>query len=105
MLLSGFMNDNLREQARLARTGSLVSHMSQRSDRPISYMSHDSDWDERADAGRARVLEETLSHLQQGETSHRRTSSQDSARTVMPAPPPAAVLRTSPASVITWPSV
>jgi hypothetical protein len=40
--------------------------MSQQDDRPISYVSHDEQWQEIQDAERARKLEETLSTLEAG---------------------------------------
>jgi hypothetical protein len=89
MLLSGFMSDTHRQQVRLARTVSTTSGVSQVSDRPVSYMSHDSAWDERLDVRRAQQLEDTLARLE--ESGHRsRSPSQDSTRTVMPTRPPPA---------------
>jgi hypothetical protein len=65
MLLSGFMTTELRQQARAARG----SQFSERSERPVSYMSHDSDWIEISDASRARQLEDTLTRLEEGNSS------------------------------------
>jgi hypothetical protein len=89
MVLAGFMSDTHRNQARLARSASTASGISQASDRPVSYMSHDSQWEERRDVRRTILLEETLARLEEGEPkTHSRSSSQDSTRTVMPIPPP-----------------
>ena len=79
LLLAGFMPENLRAQRSRERVrsvgtvrGSLASRMTRmtsltsRSSRPVSYRSHDSAWEERLDANRAMVLEETLAKLEVG---------------------------------------
>ncbi|KAG6829514.1 hypothetical protein H0H92_004316 [Tricholoma furcatifolium] len=68
LLLSGFLRDSLRAQ----RPPSVHSRpqsgesqmMSQREERPVSYVSRDEEWEEIQDADRARRLEETLAHLE-----------------------------------------
>ena len=62
LLLTGFLRNSLRAQ----RPISEHSQMSQQDDRPISYVSHDEQWQEIQDAERARKLEETLSTLEAG---------------------------------------
>ncbi|KAH8081988.1 hypothetical protein BXZ70DRAFT_959461 [Cristinia sonorae] len=81
LLLAGLMPENLRAQRTRERVrsgngetvrGSLMSRVSRlttrttRSSRPVSYRSHDSAWEERLDADRALVLEETLAKLEEG---------------------------------------
>ena len=76
LLLSGFMRNSLRAQRVRERVreeqgtprGSWLSTLSRGSepDRPLSYRSHDSDWEERLDASRALRLEETLARLEEG---------------------------------------
>jgi len=76
LLLAGLMPENLRAQRTRERVrsettvrGSLVSRISRmttRSSRPVSYRSRDSAWEERMDADRAIVLEETLAKLEEG---------------------------------------
>jgi hypothetical protein len=69
VLLSGPMSATLRAQARQAResvgSGSRESVLGESSSRPMSYVSRDEDWEERADAERARRLEETLARLEE----------------------------------------
>ncbi|CAL1712386.1 unnamed protein product [Somion occarium] len=77
LLLSGFIGENLRAQRTRERVresqgtvrGSWLSGLSRRSDRPVSYRSHDSAWEERVDAHRAIQLEETLARLEEGRES------------------------------------
>ncbi|TFK52165.1 hypothetical protein OE88DRAFT_1657262 [Heliocybe sulcata] len=64
LLLSGYMRTSLRAQA---REGRRESQMSEAGDRPLSYMSHDSEWEVVMDAARARRLEQTLSRLEFGQ--------------------------------------
>lgn len=76
LLLSSFMRNSLREQRTRERVrdeqgtprGSWLSTLSRRSDaeRPVSYRSHDSDWEEVLDAHRSLRLEETLARLEEG---------------------------------------
>lgn len=74
LLLSGFLRNSLRAQRVRERVrdegetprGSWLSSLSGRTDRPVSYRSHDSDWEERVDAHRALRLEETLARLEDG---------------------------------------
>ncbi|KAI0086989.1 hypothetical protein BDY19DRAFT_986325 [Irpex rosettiformis] len=72
LLLSGMLTDTMRDQRAQARaqaiaranaseTGSVRG--SWMSERPISYASRDEEWEERRDASRAAVLEETLARL------------------------------------------
>lgn len=65
LLLAGFMRESLRAQAREHEVDRR-SHMSTRSDRPVSFVSRDEDWEERRDAERARRVEETLARLEDG---------------------------------------
>ncbi|KDQ62636.1 hypothetical protein JAAARDRAFT_467184 [Jaapia argillacea MUCL 33604] len=67
LLLSGHIRNSLRAQLSAQRS----STVSERSDRPVSYMSHDSSWDEARDAERVRKLEDTLAQLEEGRPSHR----------------------------------
>lgn len=62
LLLSGFLRNSLRAQ----RPVSEHTQMSLRSDRPLSYVSHDERWQEVQDAERTRELEQTLSSLEAG---------------------------------------
>jgi len=65
-LLSGFLRNSLRaERPASVHSTSSQRHMSQRSERPLSYKSVDEDWEEIQDAERARRLEETLARLEQ----------------------------------------
>lgn len=80
LLLSGFVSDTLRVQRQEARaraveranTGSLRDSLRQswltQSSRPVSYRSHDGDWEERCDAMRAAQLENTLATLEEART-------------------------------------
>lgn len=75
LLLSGFINDTLRAQRVEARErarereshdGSLLrASLASAASRPVSYRSHDEEWEERCDAMRAVVLEETLARLEE----------------------------------------
>jgi len=71
-LLSGFLRDSLRAQRPVsAQTqASQINQpaMVERSERPISYVSVDEDWEEVQNAERARRLEETLSTLERPAT-------------------------------------
>ncbi|KAG6856239.1 hypothetical protein H0H87_006172 [Tephrocybe sp. NHM501043] len=60
LLLSGFLRNSLRAQ----RPTSGLSQMSQRDERPMSYVSRDEEWEAIQDAERARQLEETLARLE-----------------------------------------
>ncbi|KZT28394.1 hypothetical protein NEOLEDRAFT_1129788 [Neolentinus lepideus HHB14362 ss-1] len=64
LLLSGYMRNSLRAQVREGHRG---SQMTETSDRPVSYMSHDSEWEVVLDADRAMRLEQTLSRLDLGQ--------------------------------------
>jgi hypothetical protein len=59
LLLSGFLDARLRAERPL----SVRTEMSQQ-DRPLSYVSNDSEWEVIQNAERARQLEETLSNLE-----------------------------------------
>jgi len=67
LLLSNFLRNSLRRSQGTAGAGEghRMSQMS-RQDRPVSYMSHDSAWEERCDAERALKLAETLAQLEEG---------------------------------------
>lgn len=65
LLLAGFLRDSLRAQARQHELDRR-SHMSTRSDRPVSFVSKDEEWEERRDAERARRVEEALARLENG---------------------------------------
>ena len=75
LLLSGFISDTLRAQRRERlraagrNSGSIRSSMM--SSRPVSYASHDGEWEERQDASRAARLEETLARLEEARVSTR----------------------------------
>lgn len=60
LLLAGLLRESLRAQ----RPVSARTQMTHRSDRPLSYVSRDDEWEEICDADRARRLEETLSRLE-----------------------------------------
>ncbi len=75
LLLSGMLTDSMREQRAQARaqaiaranageTGSVRGSWA--SERPLSYVSRDEEWEERRDAGRAVILEQTLARLDTG---------------------------------------
>lgn len=68
LLLAGFLRDSLRAQ----RPVSVRSQMSEVADRPLSYVSHDEEWEEIQDALRARRLEETLAQLERPASAHSR---------------------------------
>ena len=59
LLLSGLISDTLRAQRRGRSVRSSVA-----SSRPVSYVSHDGEWEERRDATRAMRLQETLARLE-----------------------------------------
>jgi hypothetical protein len=63
LILAGFLRTSLRAQAREYEQDR-VSTMSGRSDRPISFVSQDEDWEARRDADRARRIEEALAALE-----------------------------------------
>jgi len=63
LILAGFLRDSLRAQAR-EYEGDRGSVASRRSDRPISFVSDDSEWEVRRDADRARSIEEALAVLE-----------------------------------------
>lgn len=65
LLLQGFLRNSLRAQ-RPVSVHSQMSQTSQSGERPLSYVSQDSQWQEIQDAARARKLEETLSRLEEG---------------------------------------
>ncbi|KAI0248602.1 hypothetical protein BJV78DRAFT_1284687 [Lactifluus subvellereus] len=74
LLLAGFLSDNLRMQAREHEQGRRVSTISERSDRPISFISRDEEWEVRRDADRARRIEEALAALEEGQSSRSRVT-------------------------------
>ena len=63
LVLSGFLRDSLRMQAR-EHEEDRASITSVRRDRPISFVSRDEEWEERRDADHARRIEEALAALQ-----------------------------------------
>jgi len=74
-LLSGFLRESLRAQRPVsaqtqASQNNLQTPMSERSERPISYLSVDEDWEEVQNAAHARHLEETLSRLERPAPAH-----------------------------------
>jgi len=74
LLLAGFLSDNLRVQARELERDRRVSTISERSDRPISFISRDEEWEGRRDADHARRIEEALAALEEGESRSRVTT-------------------------------
>ncbi|KAJ6531916.1 hypothetical protein B0H19DRAFT_461735 [Mycena capillaripes] len=74
-LLSGFLRESLRAQRPVsaqshASQNNLQTPMSERSERPISYLSVDEEWEVVQNAERARQLEETLSTLERPAPAH-----------------------------------
>ncbi|KAJ6508010.1 hypothetical protein C8R47DRAFT_966071 [Mycena vitilis] len=70
-LLSGFLRDSLRAQRPAsAQTHASQAPMSERTERPVSYLSVDEEWEVVQNAERARVLEETLSQLERPAPAH-----------------------------------
>ncbi|KAJ3882550.1 hypothetical protein F5051DRAFT_394083 [Lentinula edodes] len=61
LLLSGFLNANLRAQRPISVRTEISQH---RQDRPVSYVSDDEEWEVIQNADRARRLEETLTTLE-----------------------------------------
>jgi len=65
LLLAGFLRDSLRARAREYERDHRASGMTARTtDRPISFVSQDEEWEVRRDADRARRIEEALSALE-----------------------------------------
>lgn len=60
LVLSGYLRNSLRLQAREHEEG----NTNERSDRPISFVSRDEEWEERRDADRARRIVEALAALE-----------------------------------------
>jgi hypothetical protein len=60
LVLSGYLRDSLRLQAREHEE----DQTNERSDRPISFVSRDEEWEERRDADRARRIDEALAALE-----------------------------------------
>jgi hypothetical protein len=58
--LASYLRDSLRVQARVYERDRRASSTSVRSDRPISFVSRDEEWEVRRDADRARRIEEGL---------------------------------------------
>jgi len=74
-LLSGFLRESLRAQRPVsaqshASQNNLQTPMSERSERPISYLSVDEEWEVVQNAERARQLEETLTRLERPAPAH-----------------------------------
>ncbi|THH20604.1 hypothetical protein EW146_g779 [Bondarzewia mesenterica] len=65
LLLAGFLRESLRGQVREHEVDR-DNRMSARSDRPVSFVSRDEEWEERRDAERARRVEEALAQLEEG---------------------------------------
>lgn len=66
LLLAGYLRDSLRMQVR-EQQDRRVSTISERSDRPISFLSRDEEWEERRDADRVRRIDEALAVLEDGQ--------------------------------------
>ncbi|KAH9989717.1 hypothetical protein BJV74DRAFT_978157 [Russula compacta] len=66
LLLAGYLRHSLRVQAREHEQERRASSISMRSDRPISFISRDEEWETRQDADRARRIEEALAVLEDG---------------------------------------
>jgi len=65
LLLAGYLRNSLRVQAReYEQQERRASSSSVRSDRPISFISRDGEWETRRDADRARRIEEALAALE-----------------------------------------
>ena len=60
LVLASYLRDSLRVQARVYERDRRASSTSVRSDRPISFVSRDEEWEVRRDADRARRIEEGL---------------------------------------------
>jgi hypothetical protein len=60
LVLASYLRDSLRVQARVYERDRRASGTSVRSDRPISFVSRDEEWEVRRDADRARRIEEGL---------------------------------------------
>ena len=82
LLLQGFLRNSLRAQ----RPVSEHSQTSERDERPLSYASHDQQWQEIQDAERAIKLEETLCKLEEGSCAHVGSTTLSSTSTVHSAP-------------------
>jgi len=63
LLQSGYLRNSLRVQAREHERDRRLSSTTERSDRPISFVSQDEEWEERQDADHARRIEEALAAL------------------------------------------
>jgi hypothetical protein len=70
LLLAGYLRNSLRAQARQYEEDRRASGMSMsaRSDRPVSFVSQDEEWEVRRDADRARRIEEALAALENNAT-------------------------------------
>lgn len=66
LLLTGHLRDSLRVQAREHEQAHRASSISMRSDRPISFISRDEEWETRRDADRARRIQEAITVLEDG---------------------------------------
>jgi len=64
LVLSGYLRNSLRLQAREHEGDRASVTRSERSDRPISFVTLDEEWEERRDADRARRIEEALAALE-----------------------------------------
>ncbi|KAF9641809.1 hypothetical protein BDM02DRAFT_3078731, partial [Thelephora ganbajun] len=75
LILAGFISSELREQSGLAReaqgersslatVASVESNKTSNKNRPVSYMTVDSEWDARCNMSRATYLAETLAQLE-----------------------------------------
>jgi hypothetical protein len=60
LILASYLRDSLRVQAREYEQDRRASNMSVRSDRPISFVSRDEEWEVRRDADRARRIEANI---------------------------------------------
>ncbi|KAI9508747.1 hypothetical protein F5148DRAFT_1275584 [Russula earlei] len=78
LVLAGYLRNSLRVQAREHEQDRRLSSTTERSDRPISFVSRDEEWEERRDADRARRIEEALAALEDARPVMRRTTEGDS---------------------------
>jgi hypothetical protein len=68
LLLAGYLRNSLRVQAREhEQQDRRASRFSVRSDRPISFISRDEEWETRRDADHARRIEEALAALEESQ--------------------------------------
>jgi hypothetical protein len=76
LLLAGYLRDSLRAQRPQSATSQGPAPTSTPTERPLSYISRDDQWEELQDADRARRLEETLARLERAQPHSPETRSQ-----------------------------